>query len=44
MWVLILLSEQYAGLSEVMNKWLTLSRQIQYLMAQEALEKSDSDI
>jgi hypothetical protein len=38
-WVFILVAEQFASISEVMNKWSSLSRQIQYLMEQEALEK-----
>lgn len=38
-WVFMLVAEQFASISEIMNKWSSLSRQIQYLMEQEPLEK-----
>jgi hypothetical protein len=39
MWLLLLIAEQYASVSEVYNRWSSLSRQIHYLIAQEPLEK-----
>jgi hypothetical protein len=39
MWVLILIAGEYSGLTNLMNKWSTLSRQTKYLMAQEPLKE-----
>jgi hypothetical protein len=40
MWVLVLFAREYAGVQKVMNKWLSLSEQIKYLIAQEPLKET----
>jgi hypothetical protein len=42
MWVLVLFAREYTGVHKVLNKWLSLSDQIKYLIAQEPLKEPPS--